>query len=1551
MLHNKAQKYGFYPIFLLFLQVGQLLTFKAIKRVLKIFWLSFVAIASIILAGILAIQLPQVQTAIVSKVVETLDDKLDAEIDFEKIHLKPFTTLVLKNVSVIDRNPTLNVADPSAEPVDTFFRADYIIARFTFSGLLRQDGLHLDRAYINGAQMNLVLEDNPDESAAEKSTDNLSRIFRLKKPEEKKPVNNKEIFHIKDVKILDMGFAMKNHGSQQTPYYGGINWNDLDIKDIDLSAEELQFKGGVMSGTLNSLSFEEKSGFKANSITGKARVGNGRTLVEDLHIVDQWSDIRLPVFMMLYENVKAFKNFISEVKLDGDLENTILDFKTLKYFAPQLEGNTIKASISGNVYGYVDNFKINNIRIATDDGGFSTTVNGRMAGIPDIENTMLDATISKSLFTLDGMGKFLSAWIKDGELDLSRYGKGLLFTLDGTAKGLLNDFDASISAGSLAGSIDADMKVSNIIDVGTPISISGNISTDDLDIGRITGMELIRQITLDTKLDVKLTEVPELNIRNLSVDRMHINGYDYQGISATGILADNLFNGWITCHDPNLFFMLRGAMSLAPKGRDAVYGFELHVGDANLNAINIDKRGKSYFNLSSNVNFVKMADGTLSGKIDITDVMLENRLGKHMIGKIGLNFHNKENSHDITFKSDFANGTFKGSAPVSRFVNDLVNISFRRELPSLFKSPEYTWNGNSYEVKFDFSNSMDLMNFIMPGMYIDENTSIRAAIDSKGLLNASLRSQRIAKKGQFVKNLDIGLSNADGQLKGEMTCDSIQVSSLSIVNDRLELLAHDDHIGARFTYDNDSEPVNKGELVITGDIGREDDEVSLFLNISPSALYVNSSEWNILESSIRLKGKNIDIQGFEMTNGDQRLWLEGSTSAERTDTLHLNLERFDISMINPLLNGHFGLQGAASGSVHLYSPITHNSIRADIICDSTAFAEEKIGELALTGLWNEEFERYDIRLKNTLDQSSNIDIMAKLSPKTRMLEAVASLNRLSAKYAEPLLKDIFSELGGSVSGNVILSGPLDNMSISSEGTRLDNAMLRIGYTNVPYFADGSFHIDDTGVYFDEISIHDRLNGTGSLSGCINWNRFRDISFDTRVKVNEIEGINLSEEMGDVFYGNIFATGNVSITGPVNSLLLNVDAVTAKQGQLHIPVSSLGATAGGTNLLKFTEPVKKVYIDPYVEMMKQLESNEAEASDFTVNIRVNTSPDIEAFVEIDKASGNVLSGRGNGLVELKVGEDLFNINGEYTLTGGSYRFAALGLVSKDFQIQPESKITFGGDIMESNLDIAATYATKASLGTLLADSTSVGNRRDILCGIQITDKLKNPRLGFSIEIPDLDPMTKARVDNALSTEDKVQKQFLSLLVTNNFLPEEQSGIANNSSSLVTDALANQLNNIFEKLDIPLDLGLKYQSNNRGTDIFDVAVSTQLFNNRVSVNGNIGNKERGSSSQSDVVGDLDIEIKIDRSGSLRLNIFSHSADQYTNYLDNSQRNGVGLSYQTEFNSLGQFIRNIFRSKAKRQEARRAEEQALLESERVSIRITGGEPQKSENGNDGK
>ena len=1480
------------------------------------------------------------QTRVADKVVRTLSEKLDGNITFEKIHFKPFTTLVLKNIVITDKSPIQDPTDSTATQIDTFFRAEYIIAKFTLKGLRSENGLHLDKATISNAQMNLVLEDSITENR--NKFNNLSRIFGLKKPETPKQ-NDKEIFHIRKVEINGFNFRMKNYSSLKTPYRGGINWNDLDIYDIDIAAEELQFKGRVMSGNVDKLSFKEKSGYICHKISGSAKVGNGKTVIRDLTLNDPWSDISLPLYMMTYDNVEAFKDYIADVKMEAEIVESIIDFRTISYFAPTLDNNRLILDVkSGGFEGTVDDFSIKKMQVASKAGGFEGTINGRMTGIPEIEETGIDAKIDNFRLTSAGLSHFVSQWMHEGSLDLSDLAPGTSFRVSAKAKGLLNDLDINANIRSAIGQVHGNLKLADIIDQSKQIGISGNVSTEDLNIGKIIGKDILGETTMKAAVQAKLAsgdETLSAAIDSLNVSRLHIHGYDYSNISGSGTLSKDAFDGRITCNDPNLNFMFHGRLGLSPRTQNTIYKFYAIVGHANLNAMNIDTRGKSDISFRTSADFKRTKQGDIFGDISLDNLIVENSDKRSDIGQIKLTSMSKNETYRMWLKSGFANGSFTGTAPVTDFIKDLGNITLRRELPSLFADPQYTWNGNRYSLDFEFENMQDLLEFVYPGLYIADNTTLSTRINDKGRLNGSLNSQRIAFGSQYLKDLTFSFNNNDGNVTGELYSNEMEIASMIVSDNSFRILADDDHIGIGYTYDNQSELENRGEFFLHGDLARIGSDITMDVNILPSMLYLNSREWRIQPSHMKVIPDGIEVSSVELLSNEQRISLHGKVSKTQKDTLSLELNRFDISIINPLLGSDFGIKGAATGQAQLISPLSSKGLLADMICDSTYLADMPLGVVTLGSRWDEDFERFDITVKNEMAGQSHIDGFGKYTPKNRSLEATAKLDRLHVGYAKPLLKTIFSDLGGYISGDISVDGPIESLSITSNGTVLEEGLLQVDYTNVPYYADGEFHIDDTGVYFDDIRIRDRYTGTGSLSGSINWNNFKDISFDTRIKANEIEGVNLTEKQNDVFYGNIFATGLVSITGPISTLQMNVDAVTAKTGEIHIPVAA-ATTSGSTNLLKFTEIQKTVFIDPYEIMRSRIEKKNTSENEFLVNLHINANPDVTAFVEIDKASGHVLSGTGNGTLDMFASSDAFSINGDYTLTGGNYKFAALGLVTRDFEIQDGSSVTFNGDILESTLNIDALYKTKASLSTLIADTTSVGNRRTIECGIEITDKLANPRLGFSIEIPDIDPTIKSRVESALSTEDKVQKQFLSILLYNSFLPDEQSGIFNNSSMLyssVSEVMAGQLSNILQKLNIPVDLGLNYQPNDKGNDVFDVAVSTQMFNNRVSVNGSVGNKQYSSGGEADVVGDIDIEIKLNRAGSFRLNLFSHSADSYTNYLDNSQRNGVGLTYQTEFNSFKQFLKNIFSSKKKRQEAKQAEEQAMIDGKRVEIKIT--------------
>lgn len=1463
---------------------------------------------AVLLAAVLAIQLPQVQTYLSGKIIGSIENRLDGEIQFDKIHVKPFNALVIKNISITDRNPSI-------EGVDTLFKAGYVIATFSMKGLFRKEGLHIGRAYVSDAEMCLVVE---------KDRVNLTRIFRIPLPDKTRPRKQDPVFDIRRASIYDMTFRLKNakKGDSGQRHGTGIDWEDMEVRDIVIEARKINLTGQVMKGTLDFMSFTEKSGYVCNSLSGRATVGNGRSLIEEMKLSDPWSELYMPMFSMRYDDPHDFSDFISEIRLDGVIEGSRIDMKTLSFFAPALENTDLKTELSGNISGHVDDLRFKDMHICTPDS-LEMVFDGSIAGLPAIGKNAVTLDIKELKTTTAGLGAVITAFSPEAGKGIGKIAEGVGMTLAGKVSGRLDDLSVDMTVSADSGSVRADVAIKNLISEKESISIAGDILARDFDIGKIIGTPLIRQCSMKTDFRADLGnkgEGPELAIGSLFVSRLNANGYDYSNIAAAGKMEKNAFDGRIVCNDPNLNFIFQGVFSLSPRTRNSVYRFFANLGYADLNALNIDKRGISKISLQASANFNRRQSGDMLGSMEISDMVLENAAGKYEIGDIGVNSYFGDELYRMKLRSSFADASYAGSEQITRFFQDLRDITLKRELPAMFRDTLQATGNGRYRIAFRCKNSMDLLAFVAPGLYISDSTSLDITVDSLGIFKADLRSPRIAFNENYIKDMEFKMDNINGSLSGGITGKTINAASISLENNSFRIFARDNFIGFGYTYENPGELVNRGEIFITADINREPGgSAGYHVEMLPSRVLLNSREWNINHSAFDIRGKDLDIEKIEFTSGDQAIRLSGGYSRTKQDTLRLRLERFDISIMNPLLKNRFGIEGAATGEVGVISPKQDHGLLFGFLVDSTRIAGSDVGTLRLSSVWNDPAKRFDAMVTNELDGQRTFGISGSYTPSKKRISASADLSGMDISYASPFLKSIFSEISGHLSGKIRLEGSPGDMSIWSEEARIDDSEVRIAFTNVPYRVRGDFHIDDSGVHFDDISLNDRAGNSGRVSGGITYDRLKDMRMDTRINITGMECLNIGEDDGNAFYGRLSASGNLAITGPMNALKMDITARTSGSGQLHIPIPS-SATAVSGNLLTFKQEEKEEYVDPYELMIKKIKTDKQSSGDFGLNLDVEVTPEVEAFIEIDKATGNVLRGRGAGNIGLELHGGEFNILGDYTLTSGNYRFVAQGLAFRDFTIRDGSSIKFNGDIMESDLDINATYRTKASLATLIADTSSVSTRRIVDCGIHISDKIKNPRLAFSIDIPDIDPTIKSMVESALSTEDKVQKQFLSLIVFNSFLPDDQSGIVNNSVlySTVTGLMYNQLNNIFQKLDIPLDMSLNYQPNERGQDIFDVAISTQLFNNRVVVNGNLGNQQYTSgNSGSDVVGDLDIEIKLDRPGLFRLNIFSHSADQYTNYLDDSQRNGVGLAYQQEFNTFREFLENLFTGKKKRKE----------------------------------
>ena len=1499
------------------------------KKALKIFWGVIVALVSLLLACWILLQTPAVQTFMARKAINSLDGVLNGRLEFSKIHIKPFTALVLKDVVLIDNEPA---TDRLGERLDTIASAKSIVVTLSLKGLRNDGMIRVKRINVSDGGFTLAKDGRGS---------NISRFIR--KPGEKKESKPLSLKISADrVNIKNFRFRLINLNNELPLREYGIDWKNPDVRAHALQAHDISFKEGRIEGNIVNLKASERSGYNILSMSGKATIEKGRTIVRDLRLIDDWSDIRMSEYSMEYDSIRSFSNYLNDVRMTGSIFDSRVDFKSISYFAPSLR--RMKSVINlrrADINGPVSDLQIGGFNFSEAYSGVSGSVDGRLSGLPKVDRMLMDFEIGDLDFTSDGLGTFIRGFAPAAKVDLSRFASGVRLTFGGKVKGTLNKLKAKGDISSPLGSLTADADIRDLIAKGKAMGFGGAVSARNLDVGKLAGIKQIGEVTMRGAMDLSLGKgQTSLRIDSLFVDKLSALGYSYSNIVAAGTYSDNAFDGHIVCSDPNLNFLFQGLFTLSDKTRNGLYKFYASIGYADLHALRLDKRENSKISGRVNANYMNISRGELIGDLDILGLTLENDNGWHEIGDICVKSHSNGNVNRVNLTSTFANGTYVGTKPFTSLIKGVQELTVQRELPALYKGTIQEWKGDEYDLDLDVSDARDILSFVKPGLYIAQGTKVRLNVARDGNITASIKSPRVALGKNFLKDIDLKLDNKDSSLNASVACSAISVSGLNLLSDNLLLYAKDNGFGAGFTYDNGTELANKGELYLSGMLGRDrNGDLTINAKTLPSYIWYDDAAWNVSESAINLTGKDVSIDNLTARYSDQSIKVNGGYSSTKKDTLSVNLVKFDLGLLNKFLGDNFGISGLATGHAILSSPWKDNAgLMVNLTSDSTEVAGQRMGTLRVAGSLDDGKMR--VIAKNDIDGKRTLNINGDYFLKGRRIDAIADFDGLNVGYIAPVLGSVFSETGGSLSGKVRARGTLDSLSLSGEGTRFDDVLLKVGFTNVPYYVNGPFSITDQGLFFDGVTIKDRFDGTGSITGGLMYDHLKNLRMDTKITAKRIEAIDMTESDNQAFYGHLFASGDILVKGPFEAIQLDVNVRTDKDGRIHIPIDN-ASNDGKNDLLTFKEAFKEVYVDPYEAMMSNLSTRKGKGSDFGIKLRVNASQGTEAYVEIDRSAGNVLNGRGQGTIDIEVrpARDLFTINGDYTLLSGNFHFNAMDIAKRDFTISEGSSVRFNGDVMDSDLDIKGIYSTKASVATLIADTTSVSARRVVNCGIGVSGKLREPKLSFSIDVPDLDPTTKSRVETALNTEDKVQRQFLSLLISGSFMPDEQSGVVNNSNMLysnVAEIMAGQLNNILQKLDIPLDLGLNYQSSESGTNIFDVAVSTQLFNNRVIVNGNVGNREYNNSSSSgaDVVGNLDIEIQLDKSGQWRMNLFSHSADDYTNYLDNTQRSGVGIAYQKEFNTFREFIRNLFTSRKKREQRAAAAENGSKDMKRILI-----------------
>ena len=1412
--------------------------------------------------AVFLIQVPSVQTQLTKAAVSMLSEKLDAEVSIGKVQIVPGSGLHITDLAVIDRKPyTEDRYGKGYEPSDSFFVASSIKARITLSGLLKGMPLRFSSVQVDGGQMCLVAE--PD---AEPYLNNLQRIFGIPAPTVPPPPGTEDVFLIKNVQINNFRFRLKNFTEiPQVSHPGGygFNWQDLEVF-TNVTARNLHFNNGIMSGGCERCEIWTRDGYRIHSVTGDVAVGRGKTLIKNLNIVDDWSDLKLDYFTMTYSNGLVFQQFTDSVSLAGKFVPGTLSFQTLKNIVGIMPDNTVLLDIEqGEVRGPVNKLNINGLVFQEKASGIKGRIDrASLNGVTDIENFRFSADIPYIRINSQSVPGFVSRFTGKGGIKLP---EGLDTDIDLSIKGagLLNDFNADVKLQTGIGKAYTNAKILHLTNPRRDIEISGALSTEGVSPGGILKIDELGGIDLGTRFYAILGEDSRIELDSLKIDRVAFMGYDYHGISGGGTIDKDDLKFNLLCKEDNLDF----SINAISKGEG--YDLDATISNANLRALGLEEK----------IGFSAVR-GILAADIDALDK--DRRKG--MINLADLHFEKGGSAFtDIdTLNVDV----------------DQDSIGLALKLSSKLVSGDfYGKSVDDFTIKADIHDRERILNFFVPGLYVADNSSFSAQRTPGDKIELKLESPLIGYNKNYIKELNIDLNYNDGN--ADFFIESPEIGLGSTILD-------------------------KTTIRLVGDYITSEKDVTMHTQPDVSFISISDQRWNISNSTIYVGEDGLKLENFSL-NGDneERIFANGGFSKNNADTLLVILENLDFSLLDDVTASKYNIEGKVNGIANIESPSVNGlKLDAAITMDKLTMRGKPTGDFGLAA--SVDGTRILAGLNNTSsDGQVLLNALADIDTGTGKLDADAQFNGLRLESVQPILDNIFSETGGLLKGKLKASGTLDSLHVNSDELELDDALLRVKATNVPYCLNGILKISETGISLEKIRVNDDEDGSGFLSGKLSFNKFENPELDAELTLDKLKLLGKPNNGSD-FYGTAYGDGDILVSGPLNALNIDVNISTAKNGSIHVPVGS--ALAAESKVLSFVQ--KQLYSDEYLLALRETQDdNTAKSSNLKIKAKVNLQENTEALVEIDKSQGHALSVKGVGDISVTIvpSQEIMELGGIYNITGGRYHFSALSNVAtKDFTIQEGSSIKFNGKPIDSQFDITALYTKKASIEPLISNNKSQGGLRTVECGLHIGNKISAPDLSFKINIPDLDPATKSQVESAFNTEDKVQKQFVAIVLTGSFIPTEESGVTFNGGNAVfsnlSSVMSSQLNNILQTLSIPVDMGLNYQKSNSGKDIFDVAVSTQLFHNRVILNGSVGNRTN-TTSASGVVGDIDMEVKLNKSGNLRLKLFSHSPDSYTNYLDNTQRNGLGLSFQSEFTYWKTLWKSIVGTKAEREQIKQA------------------------------
>ncbi len=1442
----------------------------------------------------IVIQNSKVQTWLVGKTTDILENKLNTTVHIGKFDFRPFNRVVLRDVYIEDLNKdTLLVAKSISASLMGFNRAKNALNLYRVT---------LDKAYVNfvtDSLGNMNLSEfidllAPPSDSIEQSDDGMS-------------------INIRNIRFEESTYRMYTENSKDVEF--GINFDNLLITKMNLDVKNLSITGDTISFVINEFSGVDRSGFVVDRFRVEMSFSSQHMDFRKLRIQAMGTSLRAPYLKMSYNGWRALGGFLRNVNLNCEIDNSLLTTSFLSYFVPELRMFDEKVNLEANFRGTISDIRIRDLKLTTARSS-QIMANANLTGLPDINNTFIFTDIKQLKTTIRDIESVRDTRTGQKLVSVpSNFESLKTINFSGNFTGFISDFVAYGTLATAIGSTSIDLSFKP--DQNAKTQFNGKVSTQQLDIGKLIGDDLIGKISLaatvegSTDYDKQLEAHTEATIYSLEA-----LDYKYTNINVSGVLNNRNFVGSLFLDDPNAKLNFMGKLDFSDT--IPVFDFSAFVPKLDLVKLNLNKSDS--ISQASFLLTAKFSGSNLDntrGEIKVVNGFYKNQNGEIKTSDIVISANNTTDSKQIALKSEFAEGELRGKYNYASIFGSLQKMIYlyipalshdntRPEVqPSGVENPEY----NDYIIRLRLRNTRKLTNVLFPSFRIAENTNVFGIYNPDfQTLNLKVKIPEIVFAGNTIKDISIdGITN-ESKFTASITTPLVEASGAIIRNVSINAVAENNRLGTSILWDNKTSIKNTGEIIANTEFVHRPGSNLINILFEESQFVLNDTTWSVSPSQIQIDSTLIHINNFMLFNKQQSLKVEGKIASTKDDYIRVDLANIDVSNLN-LYTKDLGYK--FSGEIDGFAKVTDIAENplffADLSVNSLTANSYLVGDISINSQWYAEDRKLSIDVINTLGESQVMSIVGDFYPENQNIRFLARINDLAIGLVEPFLDGNVVDLKGSIGGSVNISGtaskPLMNGTL-----RLKEAGGLVDFTRTRYTMSDPIILDNSNILFRNFKIYDTNNRLATLNGAINTDFFKNISLDLNITPSNFQFLNTTERDNELFYGTVYASGQARVTGNPNDILVTASVKTEQRTALFLPLSTSSDVAEHdfVNFISRSDDI--IIIEEFFGLDDVVKSN------VRVNLDLEVTPDADVQIIIDKQLGDIIraNGSGNLKLEIDLNQDIFNMFGQFMIMKGDYLFTLQGVINKRFQIGDGSTITWNGEIEDALMDIKAIYNLRTTLKPLnpSSDDPIFNNRTQVDCKINLSGKLMEPTIGFDIVVPiaESDPSIKAVVQDALSTEERVSKQFLSLLVINSFTSDDPgsqgAGVGQGLASTAGEMLSNQLSNWISQWTSAVDIGVNWRPGDEiSSNEIELALSTQLFNDRVTINSNV---DMGNQSvSSGIAGDFSVDVKIVPSGKLRVKAFARSKDEISNISSNEYTMGAGLMYREDFNNFRELL----------------------------------------------